>query len=219
MNVGLTLSKFGIFSLLFGLLAVNLFAQKSTCDLKVNVFSYKANAPIERAKVNLTELKSNTILQSSFIADRFNGISSGNYKVEIASEGYGQRIKEFKVDCNFISNDGVFYQSVYLAGPNDPNPPPQVDEKGRGVIKGVPLHLETPVYPVALRGKEKLSRNVVVSVLIDEDGNVISGEAVNEDSMFGTAAVKAAMGAKFQPVRLGGKPTKVSGIVTYNFVP
>lgn len=198
---------------------MNIFAQESTCDLKVNVFAVEANAPIERAKVSLTDLKSSKPRSSGLIENRFNGITSGSYKVEIAKEGYGERVKEFKVDCNFASNDGVFYQSVYLSGPNDPNPPAQKDAKGRGLINGFILHLEKPEYPVALRGKEKISRQVEVSVLIDEDGNVLRGEAVNDNSLFGAASVKAAMGAKFQPTRLSGAAVKVMGSITYNFVP
>jgi hypothetical protein len=217
--VNFNLSKLGAALLLFGFFTLSLFAQESTCDLKVNVFTYVGNAPIERAKVSLTDLKNNTPLNSSFIENRFNGITSGSYKIEIAKESYGPRVTEFKVNCNFATTEGIVHQSVYLPGPNDPNTPTQKDANGMGVLKGVPLHFEKPVYPVERRGKEKLRHHVEVKVLIDEDGNVISGEAVNEDSLFGAAALKAAMGAKFQPVRLAGQLIKVAGSITYDFVP
>ena len=215
--MGSSLSKLGTALLLLGLFAIGDFAQESTCDLKVNVFAVEANAPIERAKVKLSSLESNQIVSPSFIENRFNGVNSGKYKVEIVKEGYGGRVKEFKVECNFANRDGVIYQSVYLPARNDPNAPPKTDAKG--LIAGVALYLEKPEYPVALRGKEKLTHHIEVRVVIDEDGNVLTVEAVNDNSLFGTAAVKAAMGAKFEPTRLSSVAVKVMGSIAYDFVP
>ena len=135
----------------------------------------------------------------------------------MAKDGYSPRVKEFEINCNFVDGNGVVSQSVYLGDP-EVLPGPEIKD-GKGTIKGHVLYLPKPTYPEALRGKERLARQVTVRVLIDEDGNVIKGTAVNENSLLGEAAVRAAMNAKFQPTRLSGAPVQVSGDVTYNFVP
>ena len=58
-----------------------------------------------------------------------------------------------------------------------------------------------------------------VQVLIDEQGKVISASAVSGHPLLQAAAVAAARGAKFSPTVLSGQPVKVSGVITYNFVP
>jgi protein TonB len=60
---------------------------------------------------------------------------------------------------------------------------------------------------------------VIIEVLIDEDGNVVSAKVISGDSLLANAAVKAARRAKFVPTMLAGTPVKVSGNITYNFVP
>jgi protein TonB len=60
---------------------------------------------------------------------------------------------------------------------------------------------------------------VTVQVLIDEGGNVISAEAISGHPLLRSAAVDAARGAQFSPTVLNGSVVKVSGMLTYNFVP
>ncbi len=73
-------------------------------------------------------------------------------------------------------------------------------------------------YPAAARAVGA-SGAVSVKVTIDELGNVISAEAVSGHPLLRAAAVEAALSAKFSPTRLSGEPVKVSGVITYNFVP
>jgi protein TonB len=56
-------------------------------------------------------------------------------------------------------------------------------------------------------------------MLIDEDGKVVSAKVISGDSLLANAALKAARRAKFVPTMLAGTPVKVSGNITYNFVP
>jgi protein TonB len=58
-----------------------------------------------------------------------------------------------------------------------------------------------------------------MQVLIDEEGNIFSAEAVNGHPLLRFSARQAACRAKFAPTLLSGSPVKVSGIITYNFVP
>jgi len=55
--------------------------------------------------------------------------------------------------------------------------------------------------------------------LIDETGKVVSASAAGGHPLLQAAAVSAARGARFSPTLLSGQPVKVSGIITYNFVP
>ena len=58
---------------------------------------------------------------------------------------------------------------------------------------------------------------VIVEVVIDEDGKVISANAVSGPSMLRDVAAQAAMRARFSPTKLSGQPVKVSGTINYNF--
>lgn len=87
-----------------------------------------------------------------------------------------------------------------------------------GVVNGKARNLVTPKYPEAARSV-KASGAVVVAVTIDEEGNVISAEAISGHPLLRGAAVEAARASKFAPTLLDGAPVKVTGNIVYNFVP
>lgn len=87
-----------------------------------------------------------------------------------------------------------------------------------GVLNFKAISLPKPAYPPAARAV-KVSGSIGIQVLIDEDGNIFSAEAVSGHPLLRSAARIAACGAKFPPMLLEGQPVKVSGIITYNFVP
>ncbi|HXF42369.1 MAG TPA: energy transducer TonB [Pyrinomonadaceae bacterium] len=101
-------------------------------------------------------------------------------------------------------------------------PPPPVKKPTKpisgGVLNGKARSLPTPVYPAAARAV-RASGAVTVQVTIDEDGNVISAVAVSGNPLLRQAAVDAARRAKFSPTLLSGQPVKVTGVITYNFIP
>jgi outer membrane biosynthesis protein TonB len=112
-------------------------------------------------------------------------------------------------------------ENVYLAS----NAPPTTGTgsyKGKtisgGVLNGRAISLPKPKYPAAARAV-RASGAVQVQVLIDEDGNVFSAEAAGGHPLLQNVSVVAACSSKFQPTLLAGEPVKVSGIITYNFVP
>ncbi len=88
-----------------------------------------------------------------------------------------------------------------------------------GVVNGKAINLPMPVYPEDAQ-KLQIGGTVGVRVLIDETGNVFSAEAETgvDNLSLRTAAETAAMQAKFSPTLSDGKPVKVSGIITFNFV-
>jgi len=87
-----------------------------------------------------------------------------------------------------------------------------------GVLNGKATSLPKPAYPPAAR-TVRASGAVSVQVLVDERGNVVSASAVSGHPLLRSAAVQAARGAKFSPTMLSGQAVKVSGVITYNFVP
>jgi protein TonB len=87
-----------------------------------------------------------------------------------------------------------------------------------GVLNGKAVSLPKPAYPAAARAV-RASGAVQVQVLIDEEGRVVSASAAGGHPLLQAAAVAAARQARFSPTLLSGQPVKVSGIITYNFVP
>lgn len=87
-----------------------------------------------------------------------------------------------------------------------------------GILNDKAINLPIPTYPATARAV-KASGAVSVQVVVDESGNVFSANAVSGHPLLRNAAVQAAYGAKFAPTLQNGKPLKVSGVLTYNFVP
>lgn len=107
-----------------------------------------------------------------------------------------------------------------------------------GILNGKAISLPRPEYPVDAKAAG-LEGTVLVDVVIDESGAVVSAVAATEarktvrsknsdeveeapiepaDPILREAAEKAALQAKFSPTRLNGDPVKVSGTIVYNFV-
>lgn len=112
-------------------------------------------------------------------------------------------------------------------GPPPPPPPPPAPKKepppapktvSGGVLNGKATSLPVPAYPPAAKAV-RASGSVSVQVLISESGSVISANAVSGHPLLRAAAASAARGARFSPTLLSGQPVKVSGVITYNFVP
>lgn len=102
--------------------------------------------------------------------------------------------------------------------PPKPTPKPAPKTISGGVVNGKATSLPKPPYPPAARAV-RASGAVSVQVLIDENGRVVSANAVSGHPLLRAAAESAARGARFSPTQLSGQPVKVSGIITYNFVP
>jgi protein TonB len=105
----------------------------------------------------------------------------------------------------------------------DEPPPPEVKPTpprapiSGGVLNGKALSLPKPPYPQIAKAAHA-SGTVVVQVLIDENGNVVSAHAVSGHPLLQAVAVAAARGARFSPTKLSGQPVKVTGVIQYNFV-
>lgn len=102
--------------------------------------------------------------------------------------------------------------------PPPPPPPKRTTPVSGGVLNGKAISLPKPPYPAAARAV-RASGTVAVQVTISESGSVISAAATGGHPLLRAAAVQAARGARFSPTQLSGQPVKVTGIITYNFVP
>jgi periplasmic protein TonB len=105
----------------------------------------------------------------------------------------------------------------------DDAPPPEVKPTpprapiSGGVLNGKAISLPKPAYPPIARAA-RAAGTVVVQVVIDENGSVISASAVSGHPLLTAAAVGAARQARFSPTKLSGQPVKVTGVIQYNFV-
>lgn len=109
------------------------------------------------------------------------------------------------------------------AGDEPPPPPPPGSAPSQrivsgGVLNGKAISKPEPPYPPIAKAA-KASGTVTVQVTVDEAGNVVSATAVSGHPLLQQAAVAAARQAKFTPYKLNGSPVKVTGVLTYNFVP
>ena len=86
-----------------------------------------------------------------------------------------------------------------------------------GVLNRLAIQKPAPAYP-----REALdagaSGTVTVQILVDEAGKVVEAKAVSGDPLLHQASADAARQAQFEPTTLQGRPVKVSGSITYNFV-
>jgi len=85
-----------------------------------------------------------------------------------------------------------------------------------GGLNGKAISLPNPEYPAIAR-QAQATGAVTVNVTVDEEGNVVSAQAVSGHPLLRAAAVSAAQKAKFSTTKLNGQPVKVSGALTYFF--
>lgn len=102
-------------------------------------------------------------------------------------------------------------------------PPPPIKQAPKivktisgGVVNGKATNLVKPQYSAAARAV-RAEGQVKVQVLIDEDGNVTSANAVSGHPLLQQAAQAAARSSKFSPTTLSDQKVKVTGLIVYNF--
>lgn len=110
----------------------------------------------------------------------------------------------FDTDSNSNSNSDVDTDSMSR------------DAVESGDLTEKAISLPKPAYPPIAR-QAKASGEVIIQVLVDERGNVISARPILGHPLLQAAAVAAARQAKFSPTKVSGKAVKVSGTITYNF--
>ena len=103
------------------------------------------------------------------------------------------------------------------ANPNNQNQAREGAPKERAPIQGGVLNGKAIYLPMPEAAPGEPTGTVMVQVLVDEQGTVVSARAVSGPPQLHIAAVNAARLARFTPTTLMGEPVKVSGTLTYNF--
>jgi len=138
----------------------------------------------------------------------FEGLEDDSLRFEAMManrEAAAKRRKEFNAKLRLqVGEDLVFGDVFYRA---------RVSE----VEVGKALHLPKPEIPHQAR-LVRASGTVGVRVLIDKYGSVIEAKAISGHPFLRETCEIAAKGAKYAETKLAGKPMKVRGLLTYNFV-
>jgi periplasmic protein TonB len=95
-------------------------------------------------------------------------------------------------------------------------PKPILKPVSGGVLNGKAVYLPSPAYPDTAK-RMRTEGIVVVEVVVDETGKVISALASSGPAILRDVAMSAATKAKFSPTMLSGMPVKVSGVINYKF--
>ena len=101
---------------------------------------------------------------------------------------------------------------------SEEQPPAQLQpvRKSGGVLQGSAIRIVSPTYPPLAR-VSRTTGAVVVEVVVDESGNVISARALSGHALLREAAVDAARQWKWKATLLSGVPVQVVGTITFNF--
>jgi len=106
-----------------------------------------------------------------------------------------------------------------------PPPPPPIQEsdskvirKSGGVLQSSATRRVEAVMPPLARAA-RISGSVVVEVVVDEEGNVVSARSLSGHPLLKDAAVDAARQWQFSPTQLSGVAVKVIGNLTFKFEP
>lgn len=87
----------------------------------------------------------------------------------------------------------------------------------KGVSVGETKNKVQPAYPPLARAAH-IAGEVVVMVVIDEEGKVIAAQVHSGHPLLRVNCLKAARESTFTPTLLEGKPIKVLGSLSYRFI-
>ena len=168
----------------------------------------------------------------SFFYKSDKGTDSIQFVFDLSQEGQAWKIDNIgSGESEEITNSGVpATTEPMLVETPPPAPSPgeeattettgdtQLKTISGGLLNGKALSLPKPSYPPIAKAV-KASGTVVVKVLVDEHGNVVSASALSGHPLLQSTAVAAARGAKFAPAKVAGGPVRVRGVINYNFAP
>ncbi|MET0646734.1 MAG: TonB family protein [Pyrinomonadaceae bacterium] len=175
----------------------------------------RIDVPVETpAGVNPQEVPVNKSVSVIVGNANANPMTVGPVGVVGGSGGGGGRV--MRREMAIVAPNVVVDESPPSPTPKpSPAPRPQTGVSG-GILNGKAISKPQPAYsPVAKAARAQ--GTVVLQVTLDEAGRVISAQAVSGHPLLRQAAVEAAGRARFSPTLLSGQPTKVTGLLTYNF--
>jgi TonB family protein len=99
----------------------------------------------------------------------------------------------------------------------DPNLPKPKIIVHFSVLNSKAIELPKPEYPAEAKAAN-VSGEVKVMIVVDEDGKVAWARIHSGHYLLQPAVKKVVCRARFKPIKVGGHPVKVDGILTYKFV-
>lgn len=168
---------------------------------------------------------------ASFLADetaKFSNLNEGIYTLSFVVEWKKYKLSNYKLECS--GDSGEEYLPLKISqekfiitripvktklGENSLRSVPSIVDGG--VLNKKAKELPSPIYPRAAKAAKAFGV-VNVSVVLDEDGNVIFAEAIKGHPLLRKAASEAASRATFTAFQIEGQPVKVTGVIIYNFV-
>jgi TonB family protein len=142
-----------------------------------------------------------------------------------ASYGLDPETRIARKNIHFFG--GVMTSDLFITTPFNPDAPsyqPRGVPVGvpggvsKGVVQGDALVKAQPIYP-SIAKQINASGEVLVVVIIGENGRVISAKAISGHPVLRSAAEDAARKWVFKPTEVGGKPVQVQGSLTFIFRP
>jgi len=106
--------------------------------------------------------------------------------------------------------------SNVAAAPNLSKPVPQRVRVSQGVSKGLLISRIEPTYPPIARAAH-IQGVVVLTAIIDKDGNIQNLQVVSGHPMLVPAAIEAVKQWRYKPFLLNGQPLEVETAVTVTF--
>jgi protein TonB len=100
--------------------------------------------------------------------------------------------------------------------PNLTKPTPQRVRITQGVSKGLLIYRIEPTYPPVAR-QARIQGVVVLTAVIDRDGNIQNLQVVSGHPMLAPAAIEAVKQWRYKPFLLSGQPVEVETAVTVTF--
>jgi TonB family protein len=158
----------------------------------------ESNSQVVQPKSAPTSTKNNTSLPDSDVS--LENVTAMNADAKTVSAATFTKAPQVQLD----------------AEPPPSTPRPILKPVSGGVLNGSAVNLPAPLYPEQAK-RLRISGTVIVEVVIDETGKIISAKASSGPAALTEAAVQAALRAKFSPTKLSGQPVKVSGVINYKF--
>jgi len=168
-----------------------------------NAWSYKANLLREAAK--LAEMEGDAA-----------GHAEYTRQYEEAS-GRQRQLAQEQRQAKPAEGQAAGQPGAAAAGTPRPAAPPRRAGFTGGILNSKATSKPMPPYPPEAKAAG-VQGTVVVRVTVDEAGKVAEAEAISGPPPLREAAVAAARRALFAPTLLSGKPVRVTGVLTYQFV-
>ncbi|MEW6207329.1 MAG: TonB family protein [Acidobacteriota bacterium] len=99
----------------------------------------------------------------------------------------------------------------------DSNLRPRYIRKSGSLLQRDAVRQVIPMYPPLAKAARVVGL-VVIEITINENGDVISARAISGHQFLKEAALAAARGWKFRPVKTQGEPVRIIGNITFNFI-